>query len=463
MTASVPKTPHQTAELKQSLRMCVREGIVSQVMIGIFDYYLIPLAVFLNASTEQNGLLISIPSLLAAFSQFFAVMSVEKMGGRKRLLLKGALIQAIFLIPIAFLVLFHFKNQMGVLIIFVTVFRVIGSLIGPAWGSLVSDYLPNNLRGEYFGHRSQLVAISGLLNLWFWGIFLTAMNKISIATGFFVIFVSAAIARFISAHYLSRMIELPTTHNPAEERFTFWMFIRRFRESNFVKYIFYISSITFAVQLSAAYFNVYMLRDLKLTYTNYMLVNLSSMLIGLLIVPIWGRHADAFGNVKILKLTGLLIGISPLFWIFAQQPWQLMLIEAFSGMVWGGFNLCSANFIYDAVSPPKRVQCLGYFNLINGLAVFAGAGLGGYLADKLPPLNGSPLLTLFFISSILRFAAHGLLASSFKEVRTEIGKVRSVKLFLSVLGVRPIMGLNLEWPIFSKLRFKRQPIKNILP
>ena len=121
-----------------------------------------------------------------------------------------------------------------------------------------------------------------------------------------------------------------------------------------------------------------------------------------------------------------------------------MAVEMFSGFVWGGFNLCAANYIYDAVSPAKRVRCLGYFSLINGTALCAGASLGGFLAERLPPLWGFPLLTLFLLSSLIRFAAHFLLSRHFREVRASAKPVSSTQLFFSVTGIRPIEGLERE-------------------
>ena len=53
----------------------------------------------------------------------------------------------------------------------------------------------------------------------------------------------------------------------------------------------------------------------------------------------------------------------------------------------------------------RRVRYLGYFNLINGGAAFAGASLGGYLADGTSPAHGPSLITLFLLSAILRFVA----------------------------------------------------------
>jgi MFS family permease len=177
------------------------------------------------------------------------------------------------------------------------------------------------------------------------------------------------------------------------------------------------------------------------------------MVAGLALFPAWGRHADLVGNAKILKFTSFLIPLVPLFWAFARNPLQLVLVEFFGGIVWGGFNLCATNFVYDAVTPSKRVRCLGYFNLITSVSLFAGASLGGFLAERLPAApGGSRLVPLFLLSAALRLAADLFLSRGFREVRSGRRKVKSARLFLSVVGARPLTGQNVEWEIFPTLK-----------
>lgn len=434
----------QAHHIQQSLVSCTREGIAAQVMLVILDYYLIPLGLFLGATTSKIGLMVSIPSLVSSISQLFAVRAIQMAGSRWKLLLNGTLIQAIILAVLAALVYLPIKGKILALIVFLAVFRVIGSLIGPAWGSLVSEYLSQNRRGKYFGMRSRLVGIAGLLSVAFWGIFLDYLRRFtSEAVGFFVLFLAAAGCRLVSRHYISKMVELPL-HQTPESEFTLWMFLRRFRESNFVKFIFYVSAITFATQLASPYLSVYMLEGLEFSYLEYMTVHLSSILMGFIAFPLWGKHADVIGNARILKITSMFIPLIPLFWIFARNVYLLAAAEMVSGFIWGGFNLCAINFIYDAVSPDKRVRCLSYFNLINGAAIFAGASLGGFLAERLPPFFGQSFYTLFLISAAVRFAADFFLSPKFREVRADAPHVSVFDLFFSVVGLRPIIGINGE-------------------
>lgn len=447
--------PIDKNKIEQSLSISWKEGIPASIMMGIMDYYLIPFALFLGASTQQIGMLVAIPTLIAAIALPFVISSIKIVGSRLKYILIGTFVQAIFLLPIAFLSYFQFEKRIMVLILLVVIFRVLTNLNAAVWGSLVSEYLPPTKRGEYFGWRSQIIGIAGLIAIISAGLILSHFKKFSLTQGFFLIFLTIAICRFISFYLTAQMTDIP--HEPKkEDEFTFLMFIRRFKESNFVKFILFVASITFATHLAAPYFSVYLLRELHFSYINYMLITLVSVLGGLIAFPIWGKHADVVGNAKVLKLTGFLVPLIPVLWMVSGHPTYLIAVEFCSGFIWGGFNLCATNFVYDAAVPSKRIRCLAYFNLINGFALFLGATLGGYLADLLPPTFGFKILTLFLISAILRYLAHFLLSGNFKEVR-EVSKIPSYKLFFSVIGIRPILGGNPVYDIFPlfKLPFSK--------
>lgn len=456
------KTPKALEPFKQhpffkSLNISWREGIAASIMQASIDEYLIPLGLFLGATPMDIGFLVAIPHLLGSLSQFWAVKAVDFCGSRLRFLVRASIAQALFLLPIALFPLFHFPSRILALIFVVTLFRILANLITTVWGSLASDYLAPEERGKYFGWRSRIIGVAGMATTVLAGILLNSFKAVSAAIGFAILFATTAGARFVSSKFMSQMQDVPEQKDPAD-RFTFLMFLRRFRQSNFVKFVFYVASITFATTLAAPYFSVYMLKDLQFSYLTYMFIHMGAVMASLVSFPIWGKHADRIGNAKILTTTSLLIPVIPFLWLFSSNIFYLFAIEIFAGFVWGGFNLCSLNFIYDAVSPGKRVRCLGYFSLINGVATFMGAGLGGYLAERLPMLHGSRILMLFVISGILRFFSHFFLSRQFHEVRPSAQKISSVELFFSVVGLRPLLEKGHDWDILSFL--KRSPWKD---
>ena len=167
--------PGLEQKIEKSLEASWKEGIPAAVMLGVVDYYLIPYALFLGATTREIGILVAVPQLLASFAQLFAVRLVKFAGSRLQFLVRGTSLQAFLLIPIAFLALHPHPRRIEVLVLIMIAFRIIGNLIGTAWGSLMSDYLLPQQRGNYFGWRARTVGLAGLAGVIVSGLFLLAL------------------------------------------------------------------------------------------------------------------------------------------------------------------------------------------------------------------------------------------------------------------------------------------------
>jgi MFS family permease len=426
--------------VKESLRHSFKDGIFASIMSGMTDQYFTPFALALGATAQQIGWVSGLPNLCGSISQLFAVQAIHHIGGRLKLLVRTVAAQATLLFFIALVVWFNFPYPVQLFLLLLIFFVANGALAGPAWGSLMTEYIPNRKRGRYFGWRNQILGIIHVASMIGAGLLLHETQRFSPLTGFFIIFAIGASARFISGSYIAKMRDVPQKRDPASD-FTFWMFIARFRESNFVKFVAFAAMLTFAAHLAAPFFTVFMLRDLQLDYVDYMVLQVMSTIAGLIALPLWGRHADVVGNVRVLRLSGFLATLIPLFWLLSQNVAYLAFVQIFAGFAWSGVTLCTTNFIYDAVTPQKRVRCIGYFHVINGAAIFLGASLGGFLASRLPPLQGYPLLMLFLLSGICRVFFYLVLFHRFKEVRPS-REVSIQELFFSVVGVRPLIGIS---------------------
>jgi MFS family permease len=423
--------------VRESLRASVKDGVFAAVMGGITDHYATPLALFLGATVQQVGLVTAVPNLLSSLSQLFAVRVVYWVGGRLKLLVRLVFSQASLIFCMAILPWLSTSNRVGLFLILLVLSALCGGLAGPAWGSVMSDYIPANKRGRYFGWRNRFVGCVTVASISVSGLMLYSFRELSYGAGFFILFCLAGLARYLSAYFINQMDEPPHRRDPATD-FTFVMFLARFRESNFLKFVAFTACLNFAAFLSAPFFAVFMLRDLQFDYLTYMALQVCSSLTSLIALPLWGRNADLVGNVRVLRLSSFFAALIPLLWLVSHDPVYLMLVQMWAGFAWSGVSLSTANFIYDAVTPQKRVRCIAYFNVINGVALCLGSSLGGFLASRLPPLFGYSLLSLFALSCFGRLFFYLLLSRSFREVRAR-HEVSIQELFFSVVGIRPLL------------------------
>jgi MFS family permease len=144
-------------------------------------------------------------------------------------------------------------------------------------------------------------------------------------------------------------------------------------------------------------------------------------------MPLWGKFADKFGNLKVIRMTGAFVFLVPLAWLLTPLLMVIsptaaiiyLIIEEFiTNFIWAGFNLSAVNFIYDAVTQQRLALCIAYYNILNGIGVFIGATLGGFISSlNFNFLGLSPILFIFLISGIARLIVYAFMMPKIKEVR----------------------------------------------
>jgi MFS family permease len=414
-------------KVRKSLRLSVLDGVAFATMAGLTQNYITPFALALKATTLQIGLLSSFPNFVTAFSQLAAPYLVEKAGSRKAMIVPIVIMHAVswllvFLLPYAF-------SSSGVwwLIGLFTISTISGVLVNPAWGSMMADLVHEDIRGRYFSFRNRIVTFITLISSLIAGLLLQLFTH-NVFMGFAIIFGGAMLSRFFSVYFVSHMYEPPMAKQNPDDAGLFHM-ITSLGKSNIGRFTVFVALIYFAIMLAGPFFSVYMLRDLKLSYLTFTLVNASSTVATLIFLPFWGRRADRAGNLKIMKITGCLLPIIPLLWLFNTNPVYLICVNAFSGFAWSGFDLSCGNFLYDTSDPGSRTKQIAVFNCIGSVAVSIGALAGGYMAPHLPEVMGYQLRTLFMVSGVLRVIIVIVVLRTISEVR-HVPKIGTFRLLM---------------------------------
>jgi MFS family permease len=283
--------------------------------------------------------------------------------------------------------------------------------------------------GRYFSRRNEIITGIVLASLLISGFIMRYFENSRIIIGFTIIFAVAFLGRAIAVHLFTKKYE-PKYVYDKKSAFSLLDFVEHITSNNYGRFVLFVSVISFATTVAGPFFSVYMLKDLNMDYLSYTLVLISPIVSTLVFLPVWGKFSDKHGNVKILKITGYLIPLVPLLWMlspiflslsYTHLIFYLFLLEIFSGFAWAGFNHATATFIYDAVSKEKMPYCVTYHNILNGMGLFIGAMLGGYLASMTNvPFGLTPILFTFLISGILRIITVIILIPLIKEVKPVI-------------------------------------------
>jgi MFS family permease len=446
-------------QVDRTLLHSIRDGVAYSVMSGGGETYFSAFALFLKATAPQVGLLATLPPLLGSLAQLLSVWLGARMLRRLPVILAGASLQALVLLPLVSLPLAYPEHAVYILVACVTVYYAGGSLATPLWISLMGDLVPERKRGRFFGRRTRLATMTAFLSLVASGLVLDQFDAAGWTVfGFLAIYLVAAVARGISVYHLSRMhepVEVDAAYPQPAQRIS----LRLLRQSHAWRFTLFLAAMQGAVAVAAPFFSVYMLRDLQFSYLQFMANTGMAVLVQFLTLNTWGRISDVFGNRLILVTTGSLIPALPLLWLVSPGFWYLLGIQVISGFAWAGFSLSSGNFLYDLVPAHRRARYMALHNVFVALLVFAGGMFGALLSRTLPvelSLGGyqvawnSVLLGVFAVSSLLRIIVALTFVPRLEEVRKPRRSMSPRQLVFRVTRFNAFSGLLYEVVAFFR-------------
>ena len=406
----------------KSRNLSIKEGAFASIKQALGDRYITPFAIALNAGNTTIAMLSSITGLLGPISQMFSARLIEK-HSRKKILLKTTFYEALFWIPF---ILIAFLFYQGILIstlpflllFFFAMYTIIAQMPVPAWFSWMGDLVDEGYRGKWFAKRNFVVGGITLIFTAVAALFLDFAKKQNLVMfGFMILFFLAMIARFISRNYFKKAYE-PKLKLEKGYYFSFFQFLKKANSNNFGRFAIYRSLLSFGTAIATPFFAVYMLRNLGFSYVTFMIITMSQVLFAILMIKIWGKFADKYGNYEVIKITAVLVPLYPILWLISSNPIYLVFGPSLiGGIAWSGLDLATGNFIFDTVTPQKRSLVVSYFHVMMGVGIFLGAGLGGLLAKIINISFMDTLLFIFLISAFARLITGMLLISKIKEVR----------------------------------------------
>ncbi|HBB33214.1 MAG TPA: MFS transporter [Cyanobacteria bacterium UBA8803] len=415
-----PSTPLSRQAIRSSLRASTLDGVFSTLFACITAEVLLSnFLLDLGATSVEIGLLSAIP-MLANFLQPIGAYLADRTTSRRwyslQMFSPSRLLWLVLVFGIslfsAHLMKAHQLVQWTLLIVLVT--HILGALGSASWVSWMAVLVPLRLRGRYFGLRNSAANLTSLLCVPLLGLVVSGWKGGSVQ-GYGVVLVLAVVAGLISlgcqlfmvdVNPLSAPGDMPT-RSPSVPQAQSQPFFSFLKDRNFLIFLFYYGFWMFAVNLSAPFFNIYLLKDLGLDVSWVTLYSSMTAGANVLMLVIWGRLADRIGNRPILVWVGIAIVVIPLLWLgagtdaFSRWLW-LPLLYLFMGGAWSAIDLCSNN-LQMAIAPLRQPS--SYFAIaaaLGGLGGALGTTAGGVLA-QLDSFGGLP--ALFVLSAILRLVA----------------------------------------------------------
>jgi MFS family permease len=178
------------------------------------------------------------------------------------------------------------------------------------------------------------------------------------------------------------------------------------QDRNFLTLLVFLGLWAFSVNLSAPFFNYYLLDSLQLDVQWVTLY--SSLQCGAFFLTImrWGHLADRIGNRPVIVGTALLAALAPLIWSYTDGSlwslWLLLpLVHLLQGTSFAALDLCLANIQIELAPVTRQSAYFAAASAVMGLSGALGTTLGSFLAE----LSWLALPTLFALTAVVRLGS----------------------------------------------------------
>jgi MFS family permease len=399
----------QRKERLGAMRLSLIEGSFAMVMVAMIEAFYVPYFHAMGADTLQIGLAASLPALAASLIYIYSPSALQQAGSHRKLVVLTVLLQAAGFIPFALVSHLHSKSwAVWGAIGFYLLLSSAGNLGAASWADWMGNIVPRKWHGKYFANRNRLLSLIQIAIAVFAG-FLLDHATAKVMLMFSLIWLSCFLARSISALLLTLTYEppLPVAKPSAKKHKQtggFLPFVKALPQTNFGTFTLATSLLSLAVNFSAPFFAVHMLRNLRLSYVEYTVLTVTATAATVSFLGLWGRLIDRLGPVAPIRFCALGITLVPLPWVITGNYAVLMCAQVFGGFCWAGFNLAVFVYYLNYQSHAMRVSSISYFNAINFFCVFVGATLGGLLGPHLPTVARYQLQTIFIASVLMRIA-----------------------------------------------------------
>jgi len=373
-----------TGTITPGLKLSIIEGTFAQVHMNLTaGMFLTSYALYLGLNDFGIGLLSAIPAFFTGCA-FFSVYLVQVIGNRRRLcVLFSGLGRGLFLV-FGIALLFRIRFNPALFFVLIAGHNALMSIAGNAWQSWMSELVPREKRGFYFGIRNTVLNLVGLLATTIGGRILDIYKmKAAIEHGIGLLFTTAAVSSTTAAVILSKQPEPRSPSKPP--RIT--TFVKTpLRDVNFRNLLKFIAFWYLLAGIASPFYIVHMITNLKMSYSQIAYYTIIAGLIGMLCQLLWGKIIDRFKSKPVLVFNFFGAAFLPLLWLFATDVYLVPLwIDALlTGVFWSGINLGLFNIVFSLTDDKNAKESyFAIFTTLSGLCGFLASLLGGLTAQML--------------------------------------------------------------------------------
>lgn len=427
------------------------EGAASSIYLILTQGALFTaIALYFKLNTFWLSVTTAFPLVFQVF-QLIAPTIIQRSKDRVKLMIIFNAGRFIWFIPL-FTALFGISSASEFILIF-AVSQLANALAGNVWVGLSRDLIPADERGKFLGRRNITVSITTMIATYIYTAILDLLSKplsiiVTILFGMIATIVSIIATvpiRDISSHDASKQsLSSQTDSNVLKQQSTptasgepplgpstvlgisqiLQSNKQLLQDSNVKRFVIAMVAWNFILQLTAPFFAYHQISNLSMSMRLIGITSILTSLLSIIFYRIWGILGDKLGHKSVL-VTGInIVSFIPMLWFFMGKPlWPYMMgVDVLlTALGWSAVNLGILTFGME-IGSKNSSACFALANAGAGISGLVGAILGGFLGQRLKPINLelwaleiNGLQFLFLSGGLLRFFGLAL----FKKVQAK--------------------------------------------
>jgi MFS family permease len=260
------------------------------------------------------------------------------------------------------------------------------AVCGVTWSASVSELVPINIRGRYFGTRNMIFGFWTLLAILAAG---QLADRYHNALWIFsVIFALGATSRLIGLFFLTRMKFPAQVMEKQPMRTPLETFTSVLRDKNFVRLLLFTGLFGFFFNAGQPFYSVFVLKKLPFTIGDLVVLTTIQTIGSLISLRPWGMLSDRFGNKPVMITSAMIwLSFTAVSWYFSGPTRHVHLYFAYfiTGVMLAGFQqIGQFNLMIKMVPPQNKAHYLSVFLSLTNLLVALGPVMGGLVLRNLP-------------------------------------------------------------------------------
>ena len=255
-----------------------------------------------------------------------------------------------------------------------------GNLVAPLFNSWFSALLPEDSRAKVIGRRMIVVNLAAM--------------GVGYGTGRFIDFFPGTHLTFVAPYVLAWIvgvlgylvlvaIPFPSVLN-IEGKITISRTLGApFRNFAFRRLLLFTLMLTFGGLVAEPFFNVFMIRDLGISYAVIAILSAITLGTGIIGYWLWGVLAARFGNKPILQLLVVPRFIIPFLWVVltpANGVAVLAVIMVIIGITYSGITVAINTLLFAALADVKdRSAYFAVWSMASAIVISLATAMGGIL------------------------------------------------------------------------------------